>query len=139
MIELAFTGPSSLSILDGEEARCRAILRDLRRRAGLVTWRSGGAFGLDTLVVEESGAQQDVHLIYPDGERWNEALLDEYDFMGLVTPVPGGYRRRNEVLVTGADHLHAFVRSLTFYRSGEWMTINIARRLGVEHTLHLIT
>lgn len=133
----AFTGPSGLSPI--EEVFCRATLRQLRRlNGGIETWRSGGAYGLDTLVVEESGCQQDVHLIYPDGLRWNTGLLLKYDFGDLVTAVGGGYRRRNEILVEGADVLHAFLFAPTFYRSGEWMTVNIAARAGVEVRRYII-
>lgn len=135
MTDLAFTGPSHLSRL--EEAWCRASLRDLRRHEGLVTWRSGGAYGLDTLVVEESGVNQDIKLIYPADQHFNRALLEEWDFTEAIA-VPGSYRDRNEVLVRGAFALHAYLRSATFYRSGEWMTVNIARRLHVPTEFHVI-
>jgi hypothetical protein len=130
---VSFTGPSSLTAL--QEAECRRVLRQLRTRyGGIDIWRSGGAFGLDTLVVEESGVHQDVKLYVPAGLRWNSELL-RFDFQETIY-VPGGYRKRNEALVRGSDELHAFVKSLTFYRSGEWMTINIARKMGIPTTLH---
>jgi hypothetical protein len=64
--------------------------------------------------------------------------------------VAGAYRLRNNWMIRGADltmdgafgvdaeaarpadRLHAFVKDEDFYRSGEWMTINIARKAGVE-------
>jgi hypothetical protein len=132
---VSFSGPSSLS--PAEEAFCRAELRRLRARDGSIdTWRSGGAYGLDTLVVEESGADQDVTLVVPDGLRWNTELTLQYDYLA-VTYVPGGYRARNEALVAGADELHAFLRYPSFYRSGEWMTVNIAKRARVPVFTHV--
>lgn len=134
--ELSFTGPSRLSPL--EEAWCRAELRELRlSSAGLSTWRSGGAHGLDTLVVEESGVHQDVKLYVPDGCHWNYSLDESFDFAEFIR-VTGGYRARNEMLVRGSDELHAFLRSPVFYRSGEWMTKNIATRAGVPVIDHII-
>ena len=136
-MNIAFTGPEALTPV--EEAFCRKELRQLRRRdSGLETWRSGAAKGLDTLVVEESGALQDVELYIPVGKRWNTALVEEYDFLA-VYEIPGGFRRRNEALIEEADVLHAFPRYRRFYRSGTWMTINIARRAGIEVVLHVLS
>jgi hypothetical protein len=48
------------------------------------------------------------------------------------------YRRRNEMMVYHATELVAFVRDEEFYRSGEWMTINIARKEGVPVHIYKI-
>jgi hypothetical protein len=48
------------------------------------------------------------------------------------------YRRRNTMMVEGSDHLLAFVWKDEFYRSGEWMTINIAHAAGVPVNLMII-
>jgi hypothetical protein len=37
-----------------------------------------------------------------------------------------------------ADLLVAFLKRSTFYRSGEWMTVNIAKRLGVPVDMNII-
>jgi hypothetical protein len=42
------------------------------------------------------------------------------------------------MMVEGADELIAFVRSHTFYRSGEWMTINLAKAHRVRIEMALI-
>lgn len=82
---------------------------------------------------------QDVRLIYPEGMHWNYALRRDFDFgAGWISGVEGGYRKRNEALVAGADALHAFLRMPIFYRSGEWMTVNIARHADVEVVQHII-
>jgi hypothetical protein len=119
MTTFAFTGPSRLG--PRAAAWARNELRAMRRDDPDAIWRSGGALGLDSLVVEEGAT---VDLIVPATRSWNRDLLA----LGPrnVVRVPGGYRDRNTELVRGADRLHAFVWSPTFYRSGEWMTINIA-------------
>jgi hypothetical protein len=122
MIE-SFTGPSRLT--PTQERFCRAHVHATDTGA----WRrSGGAFGLDTIVAEETPVER-LHLFLPQGKWWNRDLFDGHQ---RATFVPGGYRKRNEALVEGSDRLYAFLKSPTFYRSGEWMTVNIAKRMGVE-------
>ena len=58
-------------------------------------------------------------------ERFQQISLAEELSAGLA------YRRRNEQLVEHADVLVAGVHSTRFYRSGEWMTINIAKKRRV--------
>lgn len=133
--EVAFTGPSHLSAY--QAATARRVLRGLQSPSSLVTWRSGGAYGLDTLVVEEAGPNVDVCMFVPVGYRYNTSLLTAFDVADTVY-VEGGYRARNEALVKDADILHAFLWRDTFYRSGEWMTVNIARRAGIPVDIHLL-
>jgi len=131
----AFTGPSRLSLAQDQQAR--QILRAIRLDNPLATWRSGGAYGLDTLVVEESGCTQNLILVVPYGRTYNEQLLADFDLTD-TWHIEGGYRERNEHLVEGVDKLHAFVRQPMFYRSGEWMTINIAKHRGVPVEMHVL-
>lgn len=128
----AFTGPSSLT--SAQELWC---IEELGRIAPGEIRRSGAAHGLDTLVALEYPADQ-VHLFVPVGEWFNERLLCEEAFGMKIDYITGGYRTRNEFLVAGADELHAFVKRMDFYRSGEWMTVNIAKRLNVPVQFHLL-
>ena len=113
-------------------------------------WRSGCAYGLDTAVAELGFIlEMNVQLFIPHAAhngtlvsqraRNAEAVIRCSKFM----TVSDCYRLRNQWMVDGApkhpstkvartvDGLVAFVWSPEFYRSGEWMTLNIARRLGV--------
>lgn len=128
----AFTGPSNLTAV--QELWCQD---ELMRIEPAATRRSGAAHGLDTLVALEYPADQ-VHLFVPAGEWFNEDLLRQEAFGTKIDYINGGYRPRNEFLVAGADELHAFIKRLEFYRSGEWMTVNIARRLNVPVQFHLL-
>lgn len=129
----SFTGPSKLT---PTEARwCEGELINLDADA---IHRSGCAHGLDTLVAL-CQAPGRVHLFVPEGKWHNEAIVTAVARHGaMVTRVEGGYRRRNEMLVDGSDVLHAFLKDPKFYRSGEWMTVNIARRAGVTVVEHII-
>lgn len=129
LVIYSFTGPSKLSLTN--QRYCEDILSALPMS---VTRRSGGAYGLDTLVAL-SAPPENIHLFVPAGERFNELLLD---LGAVVTYVHGGYRVRNKFLVHGSNILHAFVHSPSFYRSGEWMTINIAKRLRMPVEFHLL-
>lgn len=126
---MSFTGPSRLAPEQEDWVRLR--LADITHKP---IWRSGGAFGVDTLVTR---AAERCHLYYPDGRLFNEALLAEPSVIATFA-ITGGYRQRNHRLVKGSGRLHAFVFRPTFYRSGEWMTINIARKLEVPYELHII-
>lgn len=125
----SFTGPSTLTA--EQESWC---IQDLLNFSPSKR-RSGGAFGLDTIVAEQTHPD-DLTLVLPMGMRFNGMLLH----LGASETiwVPGGYRRRNEALVAGTDMLFAYLKSGEFYRSGEWMTVNIAKRLGVPVEFRLI-
>jgi hypothetical protein len=124
----AFTGPSKLTVPQALFAE--QTIRSLPE----ATRRSGGAYGLDTIVARVT-SPDDLVLVGPQGEWFNRDLLSTAKF---VRWVDGGYRKRNEALVQGADVLHAFLKEPTFYRSGEWMTVNIAKRAGVPVVVHLL-
>jgi hypothetical protein len=133
MTIFSFTGPSKLT--DTQERWCLQELESVNADA---LWRSGCAFGLDTLVAYGQAPGR-VHLFAPAGQWYNRDMVSEVTRRGaLLVRVPSGYRRRNEMLVNGSDALHAFLKSPDFYRSGEWMTTNIARRTGVTVVEHII-
>lgn len=124
-----FTGPSRLT--PAQRDWCAADIRALPPAER----RSGGAFGLDTLVARLTPPSK-LTLVVPAEYHFNASLLG----LGAkhVRHIEGGYRRRNEALVDGADVLYAYVKSPDFYRSGEWMTVNIAKRAGVRVELRVI-
>lgn len=107
---------------------------------------SGCAEGVDTIVFDAIGKVHGTAVkriaVPPVGAFHNVAVLDVADEIIQVPPYPDhrrkatdAYRRRNEVLVDECEKLAGFVWQETFYRSGEWMTINIARETGKPVTL----
>jgi hypothetical protein len=108
------------------------------------TWRSGCAYGLDTIAARQAilSGVSNVELYVPHA-RYNNHLVTELANRAKVIVCqtsPEPYRTRNEWMLEGkgmgvaykrADKLVAFLKSDNFYRSGEWMTVNIANRLGV--------
>jgi predicted Rossmann fold nucleotide-binding protein DprA/Smf involved in DNA uptake len=102
---------------------------------------SGCAEGVDTAAFEYA---MDVHgskvkriAVPPVGAFHNRSLVDIAHEIIDVPPYPDhrrratdAYRRRNEVLVENCEQLAGFVWEEVFYRSGEWMSINIAREVG---------
>jgi hypothetical protein len=124
-----------------------AAERIVALRPGADVWRSGCARGLDSLAARFAAAEEGVELeLFVPAASHNEALVRELEPLARVIRCPQAktsalaYRVRNEAMISGlplqdipwADRLHAFVTEEDFYRSGEWMTINIARRVGVE-------
>lgn len=129
----SFTGPSRLG--PSQAAQAARELLDIDPSG---TWRSGGALGLDTLVALMAARLNiTLDLIVPAEQFWCESLR-RLDGVRRIVEVPGSYRSRNQALVNGADILHAFLRRPTFYRSGEWMTVNIARQAGVPVDIHVL-
>jgi hypothetical protein len=112
---ISFTGPSMLT--PDQERLSRVYLRGVREAFPGMLWRSGGAFGFDTLVVEEA---EECRLVVPKYRLWNRAL------------------RHHTALVDGSAFLVAGLKSPRFYRSGEWMTVNIAKRLGVNRQMLML-
>jgi hypothetical protein len=107
--------------------------------------RYGGAVGLDTLAAEFCLPKYRAkHVLYAPAASYdstNDYLpFDEVFVCGRgLGPVAAIYRQRNEdMLANGCTHLMAFVHKPVYYRSGEWMTINIARREGIEVGLLVI-
>jgi hypothetical protein len=129
---ISFTGPSMLT--PDQERLSRVYLRGVREAFPGMLWRSGGAFGFDTLVVEEA---EECRLVVPKYRLWNRALR-HHPAVVEVVEVDGGYRERNTALVDGSAFLVAGLKSPRFYRSGEWMTVNIAKRLGLNRQMLML-
>lgn len=145
---LTFTGPSELT--RSQELAVVKRLEELdhvERVAVGPIWRSGCAFGVDTIVARQATLSDvDGIELYVPAAPHNEELVME--LAGIVTIVrcPTGaepYRIRNQMMINGllktkADRLVAFLKSDKFYRSGEWMTVNIAKRVNVPVEVNLI-
>jgi predicted Rossmann fold nucleotide-binding protein DprA/Smf involved in DNA uptake len=137
MSTLAFTGPSSLfpRQVEAVTARLEKIVEPYD------PWRSGCAYGVDTLAAYHALTAESLGIeLYVPAAPHNEELVSELDGIARIIHCGGKdpYRRRNERMVKGADLLIAFVKGEKFYRSGEWMTVNIARKMGVEVDLNVI-
>jgi len=128
-MKVAFTGPSrSIRVAMGNAAE--NYVKSLAKGVIVI---SGGAHGIDTIVAEtalDCGLR--LELVVPEEMLWNKQLLN---YSGIkqaeIIPVTGAYRDRNERMLEEADKLAAFLNYPTFYRSGEWMTVNIAHRKNV--------
>jgi len=138
---VAFTGPSALT--RSEELRVVARIEDVA--ATFDTWRSGCAFGVDSIAARQAILSDVLGLeLYVPAAPHNEALVMELADRARVIPCPrratdaDSYRMRNRMMVDEADHLIAFVKSAVYYRSGEWMTINLARKRRVPVELNVI-
>ena len=124
----AFTGPTDLSPKQRLWCAHRIV-----ETAPLGVWRSGCAYGLDTLAAYLAIAIEVELELYVPFARHNGTLVRELAQNAHVFRCDGGpddatsYRIRNKAMVKGIDRLLAFVRAPGFYRSGEWMTINLAR------------
>jgi hypothetical protein len=133
---ISFTGPSKLTMK--QELSVAKILDEIADQssdADGATWRSGCARGVDTMVAHHAGiALIDLELYIPAAPHNGKLTSEMWNYASKVYRCPFGYepyRIRNIMMVEGADKLVAFVKSPRFYRSGEWMTINIARKFKV--------
>src|SRR4051794_40309033 len=130
---IAFTGPSS-HLYRNQEIAIAGHMDEIASE--LDTWRSGCAHGVDTMAARHAVMTGVLGIeLYVPAAPHNEELVDELDGTARIIQCPRGgepYRTRNELMVQGADRLVAFVLKDTFYRSGTWMTINIARKTGIE-------
>jgi len=136
----AFTGPSLLSPLQKYEVASRILQSPVKAER----WISGCAYGVDSIVAYLAMAVDvELTLMVPFA-RHNGTLLRELAQNAHVVRCAKGrttadsYRIRNRDMVLDADHLHAFVKQPSFYRSGEWMTINIAREMRIPVLIEVI-
>lgn len=138
MTRYSFTGPSRLTQTDLE--RARTVVAFLDEPAELTT---GAATGWDMAVAHVAVD------VWPDALHRVIIPSAPHDALGVerfrglarsarvkteIVQMPTAkeaYRRRNEALVAAADVLVAAVHGIRFYRSGEHMTVNIAKRAGV--------
>jgi hypothetical protein len=131
----AFTGPDGLTDFQTRWA----AMRMLAVQPIADTWRSGCAYGIDTIAAR-LGEAIDVEFLelYLPMAHHNGTLVYDLARKSKVVQCPkrattaAAYRARNERMVKGADQLVAFVWKDEFYRSGEWMTINIAAKQDIE-------
>jgi hypothetical protein len=129
----AFTGPSLLT--GYQKTAVRDILEGLDN---INLWRSGCAHGVDTLVAQFADAVSIDFELYVPRDWHNERLVNKLKDRAKLVSYYESYRTRNEMMVAGSDLLVAFLKSEKFYRSGEWMTVNIAKKLGVKVETHII-
>jgi hypothetical protein len=146
VIARAFTGPSKLSLPEK-----RWVAGYVASLPPVDEVRTGMADGVDTVaaLVSVRMLPHARHILYRPAARHNDQLAErlpiEWTKHGLgIIDCPQGkdqadsYRLRNREMVKTADELVAFVRNKKFYRSGEWMTINIAKKYYVKVELVLI-
>lgn len=134
----AFTGPTFLT----EKQARWAALRMLAVQPVADVWRSGCAYGIDTLAAWLAvGVNADLEFYQPAAPYNQEVVRSLVGHEGVVVKRcvaadtnPSSYRNRNNAMLQGADQLVAFVKKPAdeYYRSGEWMTINIARTHHIE-------
>jgi hypothetical protein len=131
----AFTGPSLLT----REQRSWVARRILVEPVADV-WRSGAAYGVDSIAARLALAvEADLELYVPFAPHNGTLVMNLAPQATKVVRCTkmstnaACYRHRNTLMVKGSDHLLAFVKKPAdeYYRSGEWMTIGIARRLGI--------
>src|SRR4051812_20152082 len=142
---VAFTGPSG-PLRREQELAVAGRMDELASE--LDTWRSGCAHGVDTMAARHAVMTGVLGVeLYVPAAPHNEELVDELDGIARIIRCGYGeepYRIRNTDMLAGrlggpkADLLVAFLKSPKFYRSGEWMTVNIATRAKVEVNVNVI-
>lgn len=157
MRRYAFTGPSSLT--QSQVSLVRSTVHRLSPAPSEIT--TGCAAGVDTTVALEAMTAwpNALHrIVVPRGVPHNEELVEVFQNLYKHTsPVDieivempwisdgdelgrrrRSYRARNTRMLEYADELMAYVRQGMFYRSGEWMTINLAEKRGIPAVKLLI-
>jgi len=141
---VAYTGPSQLGHSQRTWAAWQMLSLKLMRGDEVEKWATGCQYGIDTLAAQIGDAiWQDVVLYVPaaphNGHLVN-SMKDDHEtiYCPERESVADSYRMRNRLMIEGADLLVAFVNQGRFYRSGEWMTINLARKLGVKVELAIM-
>jgi hypothetical protein len=135
----AYTGPTELT-----QKQHLWVARHVASSPPADEIRTGAARGVDTLAALVSAVTlpDAEHVVYVPAAPCNDDVIETlvnitHHAVKIVScPERAGmsatYRLRNKIMVEGADELVAFVHSREFYRSGEWMTINIARDYNVQ-------
>lgn len=141
---VAFTGPSHLTDIQERHVQMRMSIME----APTVV-RTGAAMGADTVAALQAVSlwPQIDHVVFVPHAPHNPHILPILHgkaraFKAYACPEGSSpalsYRKRNELMVTDCDLLVAFLTSPTFYRSGEWMTVNIAKKLGVDISYYIL-
>jgi hypothetical protein len=136
---LAFTGPTDLTSEERVALACEFRLLPVPEEV-----TTGGAPGLDMLAAETLCylypyiCHRIVYPVSPYARQEVGDLAARFPSLVLVEAPSGKepYRDRNERMLDFADELIAVLRSDTFYRSGEWMTVNIAKRRGIPVAIY---
>lgn len=143
----AFTGPSHLTM--DQILYVELVVRRLSPAPTEIT--TGCAYGADTVacLTAKEAWPNAVHRIVVPAAPHNEELVAAH--RGTVITMPSihatvsegqrrsrAYRQRNYRMLACADELVAFVRTGSFYRSGEWMTIGLAEEKGISIVRHLL-
>lgn len=130
---VTFTGPHKLK----NRASTREIITQALSELGDPDeLRSGAAPGVDTIAFYASFARWGAtaqHVFVPAGLMYNQDLVSLAKSEGCeITRVEGGYLKRDDAMVKGADLLIAFPNSMREeLRSGTWATIRRAWKRGV--------
>jgi len=144
----AFTGPSSLITPAQRIWACKAMFA--YPIASDDVWRSGCANYIDTFAAWSAITLGVMLSLYVPAAPHNYDLVEIASAMAVdgariyihhceAGPTSAGsYRIRNQQMIENADHLVAFVRQDTPYRSGEWMTINIANNAGIPVNMEVL-
>jgi hypothetical protein len=146
-VRVSFTGPTEIN--GAQEAFVKSILCGVIA-SGADEFTTGAAPGVDALCAEflfERAPKGTKHRIVVPAAPHDDEMVARMWALSLIAP-PGRieivrmepvegdrakqYRARNERMVAYSDRLEAFLWKPEFYRSGEWMTVNIARKRGVE-------
>ena len=137
---IAFTGEARI---DEREAHyVDAVLQTLT--PAVDTLRTGACIGVDTAVAEY-GLQRGflVHTVVPANRKAVDPLWREHCSTFFEMPPDTDYRDRNTRMVQPAQRLIAFPRwsenDNRSIRSGTWMTVRIARKLGIPVTELLLS
>lgn len=131
MKRVAFTGPSSISAQNVEQVRYVVDRLDADE------YMSGCAFGVDSvaaLAVVESHPGKKLILAVPAAHHnvdlvkqlRSEPNVEVHQVDGNYARPGGAYMARNDFMVEWCTELQAFLRRGSFYRSGEWATVNRA-------------
>jgi len=133
----AFTGPSKLT-----SAQTVWAIQQINALEPADEVRTGCALGLDTLAATTCAHKLPSarHVLFVPAAPYDQrifrkmyiALNQSSEFTVVKVPSvglnPENYRARNQMMLQDATELCAFVHSDKFYRSGEWMTINLAKK-----------
>lgn len=146
---ITYTGPSELTRKQRLFAAKRMLM--IKESQKVDVMRSGCAFGLDTEAAWLSMAlKAELELFVPFGAHNDQMRVILEPLATRVIYCPSsigrskGYRVRNEMMVLGVagvppcDLLHAFTSRVGFYRSGEWMTINIAKKAQIPYIVEVL-
>lgn len=134
---VAFTGPEK-PIAPARRTVVAAVNRELPPYDEYeLELRTGAAHGIDSIAFFVGIGlfpRATQHVFVPQGLRYNQDLVGyAREQQCNITGVPGGYLKRDDALVEGADLLLAFPETMhEKLRSGTWATIRRAWKRDIE-------